>query len=115
MLPLFDAAVHELFHLPAVNTHDVIVMRALIEFEHRHAALKMMARDEARGLELRQHSIDSGEADVLIGHQELLVNILRAHVARGPIGEDVQDFQARQRYFETGIAQVVAFAGRVRF
>ena len=115
VLPLFDAAVHELFDLAAVNTHDVIVMRTLIELEHRHAAFKMMARDETGGLELGEHAIHGGEADVLIGHQQFLVNVLGAHVARGPIGEDVQDFQTRQRYFETRIAQVIAFAGRVRF
>ena len=113
MLALFDAAVHELFHLAAVNTHDVIVMRALIELEHRHAAFKMMARDQAGGLELRQHPIDGGETDVFIGHQELFVDVFSAHMPRGPIREDVQDFEAWQRYFETCVAQIIAFAGRV--
>src|SRR5271155_5565965 len=57
VLTLFDAAVHELFNLAAVNTHDVIVMRTLIELEHRHAAFEMMARDETGGLELGQNAI----------------------------------------------------------
>src|ERR1700685_3120962 len=63
VLALFDAAIHELFNFAAVNTHDVIVMRALVELEYGHAAFKMMARDQTRGLELGEHSIDSGEAD----------------------------------------------------
>src|SRR6202046_4262399 len=59
VLALFDAAVHELFHFAAVNTHDVIVMRALVELEYGHAAFKMMARDQTRGLDLGKHSIHS--------------------------------------------------------
>src|SRR5271169_686068 len=49
LLPLLDAAVHELFHAAAVNTDDMIVMRALIELEHRHAALEMMAGNQSGG------------------------------------------------------------------
>ena len=60
LLALFDATVHELFDPAAVNTHDVIVVGALIEFEYRHAAFEMMARDEACRLELGQHAINGG-------------------------------------------------------
>ena len=114
VLALFDPAIHELFHFSAVNTHDVIVMRALVEFENRHAALEVMARDQARGFELGEHPVDGGEADVLIGDQQLFINVFRAHVTRGSIGEDVQDFKTWQRDFETGITQVVALTARVR-
>src|SRR5437870_8302539 len=49
---------HELFHTATVLAHDVIVMSPLIELEHRHAILEMMARDEPGGLELGQHAVD---------------------------------------------------------
>src|SRR5579872_3110345 len=74
LLALFDAAVHELFHLSAVNTHDVIVVGALVQFEDSHAALEVMARDQAGGLELGQHAVDGGEPDVFIGDQQLFIN-----------------------------------------
>src|SRR3984885_15158609 len=82
VLALFDAAVHELFHAPAVHTHDVIVMAALVEFEHRHTAFEMMARDEARGLELGQYTIHGGEADILVGNEQFFLNVLGGHMTR---------------------------------
>ncbi len=115
VLALFDAAVHELFDAAAVHTHDVIVVRTLIELEHRHAAFKMMARHEAGRLELGQHPIHGREPDVLVRDQELLVDVLRAHVAGRAVREDVKYLEPRQRDLEACIAQVVAFAGRVGF
>ena len=111
VLPLFDTAFHELFDATAVNTDDVVVMRAMVELEHGHATLEMVARDEAGGFELRQNPVYRGKADILVGYQQLLVDILGAQVARRAVRENVEDFQPRQRDFEAGIAQVVAFVG----
>jgi len=82
LLALFDPAIHELFDLAAVHTHDMVVMTALVEFEHRHAALEVVARHETGRLELSQHAVHGGEADIFVGYQELLVDVLGAHVAR---------------------------------
>ncbi len=57
VLTLLDPTVHELFDLAAIDTDDVIVVCALVQFENRHAALEMMTGHEAGGLELRQHPI----------------------------------------------------------
>jgi hypothetical protein len=97
------------------STHDVIVVRAVIEFEHRHAALKMMAGDETGGLELSEHAINSGKPNVLVGDDELFVNVLSTHVACRAIRKDFQNFEARQRYFQARVAQVIAVAGGVGF
>src|ERR1700690_3397377 len=78
LLPLLDAAVHELFDMSAVDADDVIVGGTMIELEHRSAALEMVARHEAGRLELRQHAVDGREPDILIRDQQLLVNVLRA-------------------------------------
>ena len=53
LLTLLDATVHELFDLAAVNTDNMIVMCAVIEFENRHSAFEMMASDQAGRFELR--------------------------------------------------------------
>ena len=112
LLALLDAAVHELFHLAAVHAYDVIVVGAMVELEHRHAALEVMASHEAGGLELSQHAVYGGETDVLLGNQQLLVDVLRAHVPGRGVGEDVEDLQARQRHLEARVAQVVALGRR---
>src|SRR5437667_182074 len=62
-LPLLDPRVHELLDATAVQTHDVVVMRALVELENGHAVLEVMARDEPGRLELREHAVHGGEPD----------------------------------------------------
>ena len=63
-------AVHELFDPAAVQTHDMVVVRPLIELEHRHAVLEVMAGDQARGLELREHAVHGRQPDVLVGIEQ---------------------------------------------
>ena len=104
VLALLDAAVHELLDAPAVHAHDMIVMGPVIEFEMGHPALEVMARDQARGLELCEDAIHGGEADIFVGDEELLVDVLRAHVARRPFGQDIENLEPRQRDFESRIA-----------
>src|SRR5437870_8078210 len=100
---------HELFHTATVLAHDVIVMSPLIELEHRHAILEMMARDEPGGLELGQHAVDGSHADVLVGLEQHTVDVLGRHMAGGAALENLQDLQARQRHLQTGFAKVLAF------
>src|SRR5512134_1380474 len=42
LLPVFDAVVRELFHAPAVDAHDVVVMRPLVQLEDGRAALEVV-------------------------------------------------------------------------
>ena len=83
LLALLDAVVAELLDPPAVRADDVVVVHALVEFEHRRAALEMMPRDDARRLELREHPVNGGEPDVLVQVEQAAVDILGAHVPQG--------------------------------
>ena len=112
-LPLFDALVHELFHLAAVQTNDVIVVRPFVQFEDCRRTLEVMPSDQARGLELRQHPVNGGKADVFVQTQKVFVDILGTHVAPLGASQDFQDFHARQRYFEAGFTKVFGFHGVV--
>src|SRR6185312_9688020 len=76
-LTLLDSRVHELLDAPAIEAHDVIVMRALIELEDGHAILEMVARDEPCGLELREHAIHRRKSDVLVRIEKRAVDVLR--------------------------------------
>jgi hypothetical protein len=108
-LPLLDATIDELLDPTAVEADDVVVVRALVQLEDGHAVLEVMARDEAGGLELRQHPVDRREADVLARVDEALVDVLGGHVARAAALEDVEDLETRQRDLEPCLAQVLAF------
>ncbi len=108
-LALLDARIHELFDAAAVKTHDMVVMRTLVELEHRHAILEVVAGDQACGLELREHAVHRGKADVLVGLQQRAVDVLGREVAGLAALEDLEDLQPRQGYLQPGLAQVLAF------
>ena len=74
-LALFYAGIHELFDAAAVQSHYMIVMRALVELEYRHAILEVMAGHEARRLELREHPVNGGEPDVLVGVEQSAIDV----------------------------------------
>jgi hypothetical protein len=108
-LPVFDATIHELFDAPAVDADDMIMMRALIQLENSHAVFEMMTGNEAGGLELREHAINGGQANVFVSAQELPVDVLGGQVARGAALQNLQNFEARQRDLQAGFAQVLTF------
>src|SRR3990170_1045605 len=52
LLPLLDLGVEELFHVPALHAHEMVVMPAPVELEHRLSGLEVVADEEPRLLEL---------------------------------------------------------------
>ena len=74
-LPFLDARIHELFDPATVQTHDVIVVRGVIELEDRHAILEVMARNEPGRLKLREHAVNGCEPDILVTIEERPVNV----------------------------------------
>src|SRR5690349_21458205 len=90
----------------------MVVMRTLVQFEHCHAVFEMMAGDESGRLELRQHPVDGGKADVLVRVQQSPVDVLRGEVARRAALENFEDFQARQRDLEACLAKILTFHSR---
>ena len=79
-LPLLDLGVVELLDAAALHADQVIVVRALVQLEHRLAGLEMMADQEARLLELGEHAVDGGQADVEALGQQQLVDVLGRQV-----------------------------------
>jgi hypothetical protein len=69
-LPIFNAGIHELFDPAAVQTHYVVVVSPMVQLENRHSVFKVVPGDQARRLELREHAVHRGEADVLVGLEQ---------------------------------------------
>jgi hypothetical protein len=92
-LPLLDTGVHEFLDLSTIETHYVVVVLALVELEHGRGALEMMAADEAGGFELSENSVDGSQSNVLVRFEEVLVDVLRTHVARRCGAEYLQDLE----------------------
>ncbi len=82
-------------------------MLALVELEHRLAGLEMVADEQARLLELRQHAVDRGEADVEALAEQQLVDVLGRQVPDLRRLEEVDDLEARQRGLEAGALEIL--------
>jgi len=76
-LTLLNPGIDELLHPTAIETQNVIVVRAGAELEHRHAFGEVVARDETRCLELREHAVHRGQPDVLARVNQLTVDVFR--------------------------------------
>ena len=103
VLALFDFSIKKLFHPAAVQTYQVVVVLAFIEFIHRFTAFKLAAREQAGLLKLHQNPVNGGQADVCTYIQHQAVYIFCAHVALATFLKQLQNGDARQSGFETGI------------
>ncbi len=106
-LPLLDHLVDEFHHLAALQTDQVIVVAAVVEFEHGMAAFEMVAQHEAGLFELGQHPVHRGEANVIALFQQGLVDVFGAHVTAGRHLEDLQDFHPGQGDLEAGFLELL--------
>ena len=107
VLPLLDVGVVELLHPAALQAHEVVVVLALVELEHRLAGFEVVADEEAGLLELGEHAIDGREADVEAFGQQQLVDVLGGQVPDLRRLEEVDDLEARQRGLEAGALQIL--------
>src|SRR5262245_8247095 len=113
VLPLLDLAVVELLDAAALQAHQVVVVPALVELEHRLAVLEVLPRQQAGLLELRQHAVHGGEADVDALGDERLVDVLGRKVAHLARLEQLQDLAPRQGRLEADFLQALRGAHRL--
>ncbi len=107
MLPLLDRSVIELFNPAAVQTDQVVVVLAFVQFVDRLAAFEVAPQQNASLLELRQHPVHGGQSDVGVVLQHHAKHVFGRHVTLAASLEDFQDLQARQRGFQPGVLQFV--------
>src|SRR2546430_3290414 len=80
-LALLDVGVVELLHAPALQAYEVVVVAALVELVDRFAALEVVAHEQPRLLELREHAVDRSEPDVGVLLEELAIHVFRREMA----------------------------------
>jgi hypothetical protein len=85
----------------------MIVMAAFVQLVHRLAGLEVLARKEPCMLELGQHPVDRGQADINAFGEQGLVHILGGEVAHLARFEQLQDPAARQRRLEAAFLQAL--------
>ncbi len=106
-LALFDFGVVELFDASALDAHEVVVVRALVQLEHRLAGLEMMALEDAGLLELGEDPVHGGETHVQsLGHEDP-VDVFRREVAHLAALEKLENSKPRPRGLQAYGFQVV--------
>ena len=109
VLQPLDLRAGELDHLARLDVHHVVVVLAAVEFVHRLAALEIVLEHQARRLELGEHAVDGGQADVVALLQQLPVDVLGREVPGAGRFEHVEDADSGVRDLEAGLAQVLRF------
>ena len=107
LLPLLDLRVEEFFHVPALHAHEMVVMPAPVELEHRLSGLEVVADKEPGVLELGEHAVDRRKPGIGAVLGKDLVDVLRGEVPHHALLEKLEDAQARQRRFEAYRLEIV--------
>ena len=103
LLTVFDHLVDEFVHLTALDTQDMVMVFALIQFKNGLTALEMVPGHQAGLLKLGQYAVDGRQTDFLAALQQCLVDIFGAHVPDLALFQKMQDLDTRQRRLEAGI------------
>ncbi len=89
----------------------MVVMAAFVQFENRLAGFEVVALQQAGLLELGQHPIDGGQADIQSVGQQVAVDILGRDMARRAfflqLVEEIENLQARIGRLEADALEVV--------
>ena len=80
-------------------------MVALVHFEHGLAAIEDVAAQQAGCLQLREHTVDGGQAHVVALLQQTAEDVFGREVALFAATDDFKYLDARQRGLQTDTAQ----------
>jgi hypothetical protein len=94
-----DLGIEKLLHPAAVQADQVVVVLAFVEFVDRLARLEIAAREQAGLLELHEHAVHGGQADVGVIFQQDAVDVFSRHVPALGVLKDLEDLQSRQVAF----------------
>jgi len=85
----------------------VVVVLAFVELVDGLATFKVAAQQNAGLLELRQHPVHGGQANVGAVFQQHAEHILCRHVPLRALLKDFKNLQPRQRSFEPGALELI--------
>ncbi len=97
LLPFLNLGVKEFLDATALHANQVVVVSALVKFEHRLPRLKVLPGEQAGLFELRKHPVHSREAHVHAFLHQLLVDILRREMPHPAVLKQLQYAASRQR------------------
>lgn len=98
-LACLNGRVIKFFQMAALHANNMVMVLAMIQFEHGFPAFEIVPNQNARQLKLGQHAVNRGETHVLTAGKQLLVDIFGAQVMICAVFEQIKHLKARQRDF----------------
>ena len=98
-----DIVAEKFDDLAGLDTDYMVMVLAVIKLEYRVPAFEVVPRYQPCRLELRQHTIDGSQANLLARVQEFLVDILGTGMPVCGTLENFEDLESRQRNFQAGL------------
>ena len=105
-----DFSVVKFFHSAALQANQMVMVSAAGKFKHCLAAFKVVAFEQSRLLELGQHPVHGGKANVLPFSDEGSVNILGREMTHRAAFEQAEYSKARQRGLQAHGFKIVRLA-----
>lgn len=109
LLQVLDPGIDELDHFAGIHVDHVIVVGFAGQFVDSAAVVEVVTIDDPGRFKLSQYSVHRGQCDGFTGIGELFVHVLRTQVMGLGTIEQLQDFDARQRNFESRAFEVGVF------
>lgn len=106
VLALFNFGVEELLDLATLHADKMIVVAALVEFEHRLAGLEVVSLKQACLFELSQHPIHSRQPDVHAVVHQRAVDVFRGQMSLVRALEEIENLQTGVSRLESDVLQV---------
>lgn len=109
-LTLLDFSVVKFFHSAALQANQMVVVTVAGKFKHCLAAFEVVAFEQSCLLELGQHPVYGGKADVLPFSDEGSVNILGREMAYRAAFKQAEYSKAGQRGLQAHGFEIVWLA-----
>src|SRR5690606_39958573 len=99
-------------NLAAIRTDQVIVMIAVVKFEHSLAAVKLTANQDAGLFKLRENAIHGRQTDVHVFVDQGSIHIFSAKMALVGLAKNIENIETREGRFQAHILQFILVVHR---
>ena len=104
VLDSLNILTEKLNNITVLNTHHVIVVLTIVQFEDRMATLEVMARNQSRRFKLGKDPIDRRKPYFFTRIEKIAINILGTQMTLTGILKNLENLQPGQRDFQACFA-----------
>ena len=102
-LQALDVLADKFDNITRLYANHVIVVLAIVEFEDRVATFEIVAGNQTGRLKLGQDPVDRCQSDVVTRPEQILVDILGAHMTLLRPFKNLENLEPRQGNFQAAL------------